>query len=72
VTNTRRTRWAEHVAHTGERRGAFSFWWGNLKERGYLEDPGIDERVILKLKKITLEEAMKARRGSTDIPLLFL
>jgi hypothetical protein len=24
------------------------FWWGNLKERSHPEDPGIDERVILK------------------------
>jgi len=26
--------------HTG-------FWWGNLRERGYLEDPGVDGRIIL-------------------------
>jgi hypothetical protein len=23
------------------------FWWRNLKERGYLEDPGIDGKIIL-------------------------
>jgi hypothetical protein len=23
------------------------FWWGNLRERNVLEDPGIDERIIL-------------------------
>jgi hypothetical protein len=23
------------------------FWWGNLRERDYLEDPGVDERIIL-------------------------
>jgi hypothetical protein len=29
------------VVHTG-------FWWGNLRERDNLEDPGMDRRVILK------------------------
>jgi len=23
------------------------FWWENLKERDHLEDPGVDERIIL-------------------------
>ena len=27
--------------HTG-------FWWGNLRERDYLEDPGIEGRIILR------------------------
>jgi len=30
--------WARHVAFTGERRGAYRVWWGDLKERGNLED----------------------------------
>jgi len=25
------------------------FCWGNLREREHLEDPGIDERIILRL-----------------------
>ena len=24
------------------------FWWGNLKERGHLEEPGVDGRIILR------------------------
>jgi hypothetical protein len=31
----------------GERRGVYRFWWGNLKERDHLEDPGVDGRIIL-------------------------
>jgi hypothetical protein len=28
--------------HTG-------FWWGNVRKRDYLENPGINRRIILKL-----------------------
>jgi len=31
-----RMRWAGHVACTGERRGVYGFWWGNLMEREHL------------------------------------
>jgi len=24
------------------------FWWGNLRERDHLEDPGLDGRIILR------------------------
>ena len=24
------------------------FWWGNLRERNHLEDPGLDGRIILR------------------------
>ena len=24
------------------------FWWGNLREREHMEDPGIDGRIILR------------------------
>jgi hypothetical protein len=27
--------------HTG-------FWWGNRRDRGHLEDPGVDGRIILR------------------------
>jgi len=29
-----------------ERMGVTQFWWGNLKERGHLEDPCVDGRII--------------------------
>jgi hypothetical protein len=33
-----------------ERRGEayIGFWWGNLTEMFHLEDPGVDERIILR------------------------
>jgi hypothetical protein len=24
------------------------FWWGNLRERDHLEEPGVDERITLR------------------------
>jgi hypothetical protein len=41
-------RWAGHVEHVRERRDCIGFWWGNLKERDQLGDPGVDGRIILK------------------------
>jgi len=47
-------RWAGHVARMGEGRGeAYTgFWWGNLRERGHLGEPGINGRII----KMNLQE----------------
>jgi hypothetical protein len=29
--------------------GAYTgFWWGNLRERDHLEEPGVDGRIILR------------------------
>ena len=38
VIKSRRMGWVGHVAHMGERRGAYRVWWGNLRYRDYLED----------------------------------
>jgi hypothetical protein len=34
--------WRRREVHTG-------FWWGNLSERNHLEDPDLDEKIILRL-----------------------
>ena len=49
VLKSRIMRWAEHVARMGDRRGIFRVLVGNLRERGYLGDQGLDGRIILKL-----------------------
>jgi len=38
-------RWARHVWGRGE--VYTGFWWGNLRERDHLEDPGIVGWIIL-------------------------
>jgi hypothetical protein len=43
--------------HTG-------FLWGNLRERDYLEDQGVDERVILRVRWIFRKWDVVARSGS--------
>jgi hypothetical protein len=46
VIKSRRIRWAEHVACTGEVHTGF--WCGDLRERDHTEDLGIDGRIIFK------------------------
>jgi len=47
VIELRRMRWAGHVARMEKKRGV-GFWWGNLRERDHLRDPGVDGRIILR------------------------
>ena len=40
------------------RSSVVSFWWGNLKEKDHLGDPGVDGRIILRwiFRKWDVEE----------------
>jgi hypothetical protein len=40
-------KWMGHVTRMGRRKVHTEFWWGNLRERDQLEDPGVGGRVIL-------------------------
>jgi hypothetical protein len=47
VMKSKKIRWAGQVARVGEREAYTGFWWGNLRERDCLEEPGVDGKVIL-------------------------
>jgi hypothetical protein len=47
-----------------ERRGYTGYWLGNLKERGYLGDPGVDGRIILRILRIGIWGDGLDRAGS--------
>jgi hypothetical protein len=48
VFKARRPRWAGHVARIEERRGAYKILVGKLEGNSYLEDLGVNGRVLLK------------------------
>jgi len=45
---SRTMRWAGHVTRVGRGEVRTGFWWGNLRERDNLENPGVDGRIILR------------------------
>jgi hypothetical protein len=48
VIKSRRIRWVGNVMRMGRGEVHTGFWWGNLRERDHLEDPGVDWNIILK------------------------
>jgi hypothetical protein len=48
VIKSRRIRWAGYVARMGRGEAYTGFWWGNVRERDHLGDPGVDGRIILR------------------------
>jgi len=48
VIKLRRMRWVRHVARMGRREAYTGFWWGNLRERNNLGDPGVNGRITFR------------------------
>ena len=48
MIKSRSMRWVGHVARIEDKRGAYIFWCGNVKERDNLGDLDTDGRIILK------------------------
>jgi hypothetical protein len=48
VINSRRMGRVGHVARMVREEVHTGFWWGNLRERDHLEDPGVDRRITLR------------------------
>ena len=48
LINSRRMRWAGHLARMGERGGAYRVLVGKPEGRSHLRDPGVDGRIILR------------------------
>jgi hypothetical protein len=48
IIASRRMKWMGYVVRMGRGEAYTGFWWGNLRERNYLEDAGVDGRIILR------------------------
>ena len=63
VLKSRRMRWAGHVAGMERVEVYTRFWWGNMRERDHLEDPGVGGRIIF----LVFQEVGCAGMGWIDL-----
>jgi len=53
VIKSRKMRWVRHVRGTcGRGEVHTGFWWGNLRNRDHLDDPGISGRIQMDLQEV--------------------
>jgi len=48
VIKSKIMKWTGHLARMGRGEMCTGFWWGNVRERDHLGDPGVDGKIILK------------------------
>jgi len=48
VIKSRRMRWVGNVTRMGRREVYTGFCWGNMREKGHLEDPDVDGTILLR------------------------
>jgi len=65
IMKSKRMRWVGQAAYMVDRRSVYRVWWGELMERDYLEDMGVDGNIILK-------RIFKKWNGETWTGLLWL
>ena len=56
VIESRRMRWAGHVAHIGTVKVYTGIWWGNLRERDHLKDPAVEWEDNVKMGGVKREK----------------
>jgi hypothetical protein len=48
-----------NIAHLGRADVHTGIWWGNLRERGHLDYPGVDRKIILRWIFKTVDTAAR-------------